>query len=221
MATGFWVFEFMYCVNNDLTDCEVCVVATRDSLVDEMQKFFATPRAVVLLAEVVGAWFLRSPASAELPAFYDATPFLKIAIAGETLPFGRETAMRLVGDLGGGELQRRYLSAGRSVAEDATEADADDTGDPTFEPFEILFDAKGFADELEAIDGAPLVSDEPLVLRRPIGAPGFAEESGPEFYVDEEVSLAGPGWYVANPGIAARRFEPNTRFQADLGVPMV
>jgi hypothetical protein len=230
MATRFWAFEHMFAVNNNLLTAEVYVGQTRQELVKAMQSFFSQPRAHVLLAEVLGAWFADGD---EIERFYDAKPFVRIAIAGEDLAFTAETQRRLLGDLEGGGLSRRYLASGRGIAEDAGPEDADDDGDAELAPFELRFDAAGFLASLPSVDGDQLGWDAMVRLVRPVGVPGFPTSIDEMVYGDESemgddddiVPQAkvevGAGWSDANPGAKPYPFDPQQRFVASFELPMM
>lgn len=216
MSKGFWAFECQFVINNNLLMAEVFVGATRKELISAMTAFFRVPRAKVLLADVLGAWYVGDGAPA---AFHDATPFLRIAIAKQDLPFDDESRGRIVGDLEGGGLSRVYLSRGRAMAEDAKESDEEDDEDPELKPFELRFDAEGFLASLPAIDGDKLPKGGTVKVVRPTGAPGYppSEDDG---YYHADVEL-GPGWWDATPGSRPSPFTPRSRFVRDREVPMV
>lgn len=222
----FWTFECMFLVNNNLLAGEVLVTATRQDLVAGMQRFFAAPRARVLLAEVLGAWFTDDHTSRD---FHSAAPFVTIAIAGERLAFTAETQQLLLGDLLGGGLSRRYLSAGRALADDADPDDDDDDADLELVPFTFEFDAAGFLASLPEIDGDLPTTAVRLV--RPIGRPGYPPSIDPEVYGDDDTDrpasppqalvVVEPGWSDAEPQGKPSRFDPRRRFVADLEFPQM
>lgn len=229
MASRFWAFESMFVANNNLLMGEVYVAATRAELLAAMRAFFAKPRARVLAAEVLGAWFDDAGAVAR---FHDAKPFVTITIAGETLPFNEETQRKLLGDLEGGGVSRRYLSQGRAIAEDATEEDEEDDADAMLVPFEWRFDAEAFLASLPALEGDSLDLESRVALKRPLGVPGFPDVD-PMVYGDEdamdddddEVPQAtvelGPGWSDAEPGGRPYPFDPRSRFVSNFELPLV
>ncbi len=220
----------MFAVNNNLLMAEVYVAETRSELVQAMQCFFAQPRARVLLAEVLGAWFADGE---KIDRFYDAKPFVRLAIAGEELAFTSATQRLLLGDLEGGGLSRRYLASGRAIAEDAQPEDADDDADAELSPFELRFDAAGFLESLPPVDGDPLGWDALVRLVRPLGAPGFPASVDAMVYGDESemndddevVPQAkievGAGWSDAEPGAEAYPFDPRERFVPSFELPLV
>ncbi len=229
MTSRFWAFECMFVANNNLLMGEVYVAATRDELLKAMRSFFDKPRARVLAAEVLGAWFDDAGAVAR---FHDAKPFVTIVIGGETLPFNEDTQRKLLGDLEGGGLSRKYLSQGRAIAEDATDEDEDDDADAMLVPFQWRFDAEAFLASLPAVEGDALSFASRVVLRRPLGAPGFPDVDpmvyGDEDAMDDEdesvpqatVEL-GPGWSDAEPGSTPYPFDPRSRFAENFELPLV
>lgn len=225
----FWAFESMFVANNNLLMGEVYVAATREELMKAMRSFFDKPRARVLVAEVLGAWFDDAGAVAR---FHDAKPFVTITIGGETLPFTEATQRKLLGDLQGGGLSRRYLSQGRAIAEDATDEDEEDDADAMLAPFEWHFDAEAFLASLPAVEGDALSLESRVVFKRPLGAPGFPNVD-PMVYGDEDAMddddesvpqatvLVGPGWSDAEPGSTPVPFDPRSRFTESFGLPLV
>jgi hypothetical protein len=69
MSTGFWVFECTFVVNNNLLMGEVFAGATRAEMIAAMKRFFAASRAHVVLAEVLGAYYVEA---GKAEAFHDA-----------------------------------------------------------------------------------------------------------------------------------------------------
>jgi hypothetical protein len=216
MSGGFWVFECTFVVNNNLLMGEVFAAASRAEMIAAMKRFFAAPRAPVMLAEVLGAYFVEG---GKIDAFHDAQPFVAVEIAGQTLDFDGESLAPVIGDLEGGGVSRVYLSQGRGLAEDAEPEDEGDDDEMVLSPFRFAFDAEGFLGSLPERDGNALAADAVLELVRPIGAEGIPDHYDGDLY-GPPVKI-GPGWWEAEPSSTPKRFEPRARFVEDLRVPVV
>ena len=214
--SSFWVFECTFVANNNMLMGEVFIGATRAEMVEAMKRFFGGSRATVMLAEVLGAYFI---AEGKVQGYFNAMPFVKVEIAKETLGFGGEALASVVGDLEGGGIARKYLAKGRSIAVDATEEDEEDDEDPVLKPFSFVFDAAGFLASLFEREGA-LASGAEVELVRPIGLAGFPETCDANLYGEAPVKI-GPGWWDAEPGSQPKRFDPKKRFVKDREVPMM